>query len=265
MKKQKFVPTFLMLVAMILCQNCSTSTPVAKSKNPSEQLKILTYNVRNCKGMDLAVDYDRVSDIIRRSNADCVAIQELDSATRRYNGAVALDELAKRTKMFGTYNASIDFQGGKYGIGILTKEKPVKTTSVSLPGREEKRSFLLVEMKDYVFCCTHLSLTEEDRMTSVEIINKITAAYKPKPVFLCGDFNADADSPVIKKLLENWMMLSDSSKPTFPSDKPTTCIDYVFVKKNSDRKIMKVVDKTENEPVASDHLPVFVEVKINKP
>ena len=91
--------------------------------------------------------------------------------------------------MFGTYNASIDFQGGKYGIGILTKEKPVKTTSVSLPGREEKRSFLLVEMKDYVFCCTHLSLTEEDRMTSVEIINKITAAYKPKPVFLCGDFN----------------------------------------------------------------------------
>lgn len=76
--------------------------------------------------------------------------QELDSVTQRNNGVYSLGELAKRTLMHATYAPSIDFQGGKYGIGMLSKEKPLGFKRISLPGKEEKRSLLIVEFADYM-------------------------------------------------------------------------------------------------------------------
>ena len=113
----------------------------------TDTLKILTYNVRNCKGLDNLTDFQRIADVIIRSDADCVALQELDSATQRLNHAVVLNELALRTGMFPTYHGSISYQGGKYGIGILTRDKPLRTEALVLPGKEEARSLLIVEMK----------------------------------------------------------------------------------------------------------------------
>jgi len=53
----------------------------------------LTYNVRNCKGLDNNTDYKRVADIISRVDADVVALQELDSATERSNKVVVWKNL----------------------------------------------------------------------------------------------------------------------------------------------------------------------------
>jgi len=52
---------------------------------------ILSYNVRNCRGMDDSTDYQRVAAIIKRNKPDVVALQELDSATRRSDGVVVLE------------------------------------------------------------------------------------------------------------------------------------------------------------------------------
>ena len=105
-----------------------------------EKVKILSYNIRNARGTDDVTDYDRVAGVINRVAPNCVAVQELDSATMRSNGEIVLDEIARRTKMYAVFNASIEYDGGKYGIGILTKEKPIKKEAIPLPGREEERS-----------------------------------------------------------------------------------------------------------------------------
>lgn len=240
--------------------------------NPNEQqdkikplsLKIASYNVRNAKGMDEVVDFDRTAKVINDMSAHAVAIQELDSATQRSNGLVVLDELAKRTNMFASFNASIEFNGGKYGNGILTKEKPLKVEAIALLGREEERSLLVVELQDFVLCCTHLSLNEEDRQASIKLIEQHLEKYTSKPVFLAGDLNALPSSNVIKYLSKKWIMLSDATQPTFPSDAPTEVIDYIFMK--SDDQFGHIVKNAAvlNEPVASDHRPLWVEVKVNR-
>jgi len=105
--------------------NCSwKQCYLEAAKNGMHEIKILSYNIRNARGMDEKTDYDRIAGIIRSIHPDCAALQELDSATARSNGEVILDELAKRTGMYASYSKSIDYQGGGYGIGILTKEKP---------------------------------------------------------------------------------------------------------------------------------------------
>jgi endonuclease/exonuclease/phosphatase family metal-dependent hydrolase len=230
------------------------SNPNPPKKN---KLVILTYNVRNCKGLDNRTDYRRVADVISRINPQVAAIQELDSATRRSGGKDVLYELASMTGMYSVYGASIAFQGGKYGIGILSREKPISRKSLPLPGREESRSLLIVELKDFIFCCTHFSLTEEDRLKSVEIIN--TLFYEStKPVFLAGDFNSVAESDVIRNLETRWALLNNPAFPTIPADNPRRCIDFIFQLK-TDRSVFKVENNyVEKEPVASDHLPVWV-------
>jgi endonuclease/exonuclease/phosphatase family metal-dependent hydrolase len=163
--------------------------------------------------------------------------------------------------MFKTYGASIAYQGGKYGIGILTKEKPVKWEIIALPGREERRSLLIVELKKYVVCCTHFSLTEEDRIASVDIINNSLKNFT-KPVFLAGDFNAEPESQVIKSIENSWYLLSNPKQPTIPSNNPQRCIDYIFAANFNGHNFETVQTVVEQEPVASDHLPVWAVVRI---
>jgi endonuclease/exonuclease/phosphatase family metal-dependent hydrolase len=229
----------------------------------ADTLKILTYNVHNCKGIDKIIDFQRTADVINRINADCVAIQELDSATQRQNQTVVLNELAIRTGMIPTFRASIDYQGGKYGIGILTREKPIKTDAIPLTGKEEKRSLLIVEMKNYVICCTHLSLTPEDRITSVRMIAEKLQKYS-KPLFLAGDLNALPNSTEIKNLLNDFIIISNPSIPTAPADHPKICIDYILTKKSADQKVKVLASEAVNEHVTSDHLPVWVKVVLER-
>lgn len=94
---------------------------------------------------------------------DVIALQELDSMTQRSNALDVLHELSLKAQMYPVYAPSIDFQGGKYGIGILSMKKPLSCFRMALPGREEKRTFLLVEFKKDYVACVHFSLTAEDQ------------------------------------------------------------------------------------------------------
>lgn len=224
----------------------------------ADKLRIMSYNVRNCIGMDSKRGFDRVADVISSYQPDIVAVQEIDSVTNRSEGKDVLFELCERTGMRGVYSAAISYDGGKYGIGILCKEKPVSVKRVPLPGREEQRTAIIAEFKDYVFIASHLSLTSEDRKESFKILLNEAAKFK-KPVFMAGDFNAVPDSEEIKYLAEKAIILSDTSIATCPADNPTECIDYICVI-DSKNKVTKLSASVIPEPVASDHRPVFVGV-----
>ncbi|RYZ45138.1 MAG: endonuclease, partial [Chitinophagaceae bacterium] len=78
-------------------------------------LRLLSYNVRNGKGMDNQTDYDRTAAVIKKAGAQVVALQELDSATGRSQGVDVLFVLAQKTGMHGVYGAAIPYNGGRYG------------------------------------------------------------------------------------------------------------------------------------------------------
>jgi endonuclease/exonuclease/phosphatase family metal-dependent hydrolase len=240
---------------------CGNSKP-EKETESNLIVKILSYNVKNCIGMDGVVNYQRVADVINRIAPEAVALQELDSATQRSNGIIVLDELAKLTNMYQTYGASINYQGGKYGVGILTKEKPLSWKRIPLPGREEQRSLLVVELEKYVLGCTHFSLNEEDRLASTYIISNSFKDYS-KPVFLAGDFNAVPESMVIQGIKNYWYILTNPSNPTIPSNAPTKCLDYILGLKTADHTFQTKQTIVEQEPIASDHLPVWAIIQAN--
>lgn len=261
MKKVVLLGVFIL--SFILVATSCNGKSGSSTTDEGRHIKVLSYNIRNARGNDEVVDYDRISGVIEGIGADCVAVQELDSATERSGGDVVLDEIAKRTKMYATYNKSIDYKGGGYGIGILTREKPLSTRAMALPGREERRSVLFVEMDDYVIGCTHLSLNAEDRLASVDVINRLVENYD-KPIFLGGDFNALPTSTEMAEFAKSWTITNDVNNFTIPSDNPNRCIDYVMAYNNILFKVETLETAVEDEPVASDHLPVWSVVKFGK-
>jgi endonuclease/exonuclease/phosphatase family metal-dependent hydrolase len=216
-------------------------------------LTLLSYNVRNGKGMDNQTNYDRTAAVIQKAAAQVVALQELDSSTGRSQGVDVLSVLAQKTGMHAVYGAAIPYNGGKYGVGILSKEKPLRFYTVPLPGREEQRVLLVAEFTTFVIFNTHLSLTEEDRLSSIALINREADRFT-KSIYLLGDLNAEPSSLFIKNLTQNWQLLSGKA-PSFPAPAPDKCIDYIL-SRNSKIKVSKAM--VMSEPLTSDHRPVLV-------
>ena len=234
---------------------------MALSAFSQDYVKLMSYNVRNTKGMDGIRNLQRVANVIINEAPDVVAVQELDSMTTRSNQQYVLGELAERTQMHATYAPAISFQGGKYGIGILSKETPLNIRTYPLPGREEARMLLVAEFENYFFACTHLSLTEEDRLASLDII-KSSVVKSNKPYFLAGDLNDQPDSKFIQALQEDFQVLTHIKKPTFPAPEPTETIDYIAAWKHGSNDFANLLAQVLEEPVASDHRPLSVQLRM---
>ena len=218
-----------------------------------DTLKVMTYNVRHCAGMDLVLDYDRTAAVIALQQPDLVALQELDSMTDRSEQRYQLGELASHTGYHPVFGAAIDYDGGKYGVGILTQEIPLSTKHIPLPG-DEPRVLLVVELQDYVMACTHLDLEEEPRLASVLLIVEEAQRWQ-KPFLLAGDWNDTPDSELLQEMMKYFTILS-VSEASYPADEPQECLDYVAIFKG---KSVEVLESTViNEPEASDHRPVVV-------
>ena len=247
--KKLFIISICALFTFVSCSN--------DDGNQSKTIRVMDYNVRNCKGLDDDINYNRIANVINRHSPDVVAIQELDSITTRYNTYV-LGVLANLTDMHDYFAPARDYKGGKYGLGILSKKPALSMNYYPLPGSEEARVILIVEFEKFYFACTHLSLTEVDQIASASKIRELFDTLD-KPVILAGDFNAKPESAAIKAFEEFCTPLSDTTIPTFPANAPSSCIDYIFT---TDASLKSENYMVINEPQASDHRPLFVEIEL---
>lgn len=224
--------------------------------------RIMTYNIRHAEGVDGRLDVTRIAQLILRNQPDVVALQEVDSATQRVGKKDILGLLAQETKMHASFASAIPFQGGKYGVGLLSREVPLRVSKMSLPGRDEKRVLLVVEFKDYFMACTHLSLTQADRLLAIQKI-QAHMSNKVKPVFLAGDMNYHPSSREATLMYRDFWLLNDTAACSYPVTHPNELLDYIYLKKAS---FQYRVDSSVvlSDTVASDHRPVLVQVSFIK-
>ena len=220
-----------------------------------DTLKVMTYNVRHCAGTDLVLDYDRTAAVIVQQQPDVVALQELDSMTGRSEQRYQMGELASRTGYHPVFGAAIDYDGGKYGVGILTRETPLSTKRIPLPG-DEPRVLLVVELQEYVMASTHLDLEKEPRLASIPLIVEEAQRWQ-KPFLLAGDWNDTPDSELLQEMMKYFTILSGNDV-SYPADEPQECLDYVAVFKDKSVEVLESI--VIDEPEASDHRPVVVRV-----
>lgn len=243
-----------------------------------QRLRIMTYNVHSCIGMDGKLSPERIARVITRCAPDIVALQELDVGRARTAGMDQAHIIARCLEMDFHFHPAMHIEEERYGDAILSHlpMRLVKTgTLPGLPGKPqlEPRGALWVAIDvhgtEFQVLNTHLGLLSKERRLQAEALLGPEWLGHPGcsgPVVLCGDFNALPVSKVCRRLrtrLNDAQIELDSHRPkaTFFGRFPTARIDYVFVASG-----LTVADielpNSEMVRVASDHLPLIVELQL---
>src|SRR5438270_1349612 len=72
------------------------------------ELTVMTYNIHHGAGMDGKVDLPRIAEVIKRSGADLVALQEVDRITLRTSRIDQCKELGRLTGMHAYFGKAMD-------------------------------------------------------------------------------------------------------------------------------------------------------------
>lgn len=239
----------------------AAAAPCAFAAEP-RTLKVMTYNIAHGKGLDQKVDLERTARVIRDAKPDLVALQEVDQKTRRTGGVDQAARLGELTGLHAAFGKSMDYQGGGYGLAILSRWPIGKTTLVPLPfiaARTEPRSVFLADIPVeggpvLTFGSTHLEYADGAILLQQSEIVLQTVAKLEGIVIVAGDYNARPDSPAIGLFKKSLASDSPDDHLTFRADKPDRKIDWVFR-----RGELRVVDRAVvEEPLVSDHRPVTV-------
>src|SRR5688572_28353748 len=252
-----------LIMAAVGCSTVSRAEP--------EEVTVLSYNIHHGAGTDGKLDLERIARIIRDQRPDVVALQEVDVKTSRSGGVDEAVELGRLTGMNAVFGKAMDYSGGGYGQAILSRW-PIKKHFVhQLPQRagREPRVLLVGTIENakgsFVFASTHLDHEiEEVRVEQARAINRILIQQDQKtPVVLAGDFNAVAESETMQELFKMWIdTAGDSAAPTIPARNPRRRIDYILVARGANGAWKTLRSEVLNEPVASDHRPVKVELEL---
>lgn len=261
------------LLLSLLLVLCSLITPFGYSSltnTTKKTLRVMTYNIHVGVGMDKKLDLQRIADVINREQPDLVGLQEVDRGVKRTEGKDEILELARMTRMDYAYGHNLDYQGGHYGIAILSRFLIQKVDHQKYRNRveAERRGMLQVEVeldgRRINFATTHLDYqTNEGRLFEAEQLLKLLDGIKD-PLIVVGDFNDEPTGSTYKLILGGFDDAWASGRAkgeglSYPAGKPVKRIDYIFYRKGSGIRVKKVwVVNT----LASDHLPVMSELEI---
>ncbi len=239
--------------------------PTQAEANEPVELRVLSYNIHHCAGVDGKLDVERIAGIINSVKPDIVALQEVDVSTTRSKGVHQAKELAKLTQMKFRFEKNISFGGGEYGNCILSKFEILESKNMALPNIDsgEQRGALFTKLKinkdkEILFCATHLDhrRNPKERIESADELVKLAGTTKV-PMILAGDLNATINSEPLKVFEKAFTIPAVKGKRfnTVPVSKPSRQIDFVLVDKRHSwiTKSIQVLD----EKVASDHRPIF--------
>jgi len=260
-------------IKVILGGSQVASLPVIRRNSPvPEVIKVMTYNIHSCIGMDGKLFPDRIARIISRQSPDIVALQEVDRHMARTDRQDQASLIGEQLSMRSVYFPILKSDEGEYGLALLSRF-PVKVMSCSyLPKLTalnvgENRGIMWIRLETLGgplhVLNTHLSLIKKERIAQMQhIVDHIIHKNLPtsEPVIFCGDLNGSVKSPVYN-ILSTRMM--DAQKmhphfrpdPTFVSTYPLLTLDHIFYSHHLAPVSVAVVNDWECR-LASDHLPV---------
>ena len=261
---------FAALAGMLALAGCQSASTYHR-----EPLRILVYNIHAGKDAGRVENLSRVADIIRESRASIVLLQEVDRSTRRSGSVDQLAKLRELTGYRGIFGKTIDYDGGEYGIAILSRWRIASSAFAVLPVEganrstyEERGALIARIVSPYGILRvinTHLDASGSDtyRVQQAKTVASLARAQSDSGFTLVGgDLNSEPGSAPISLLSQSgWadlFSLCGAGQPySFPADKPVKRIDYLLAKDDVKCARAEVI-----ETQASDHRPVLFEVVV---
>jgi len=222
----------------------------------------MTYNIHVGIGMDKKLDLRRIADVINKEKLDLVGLQEVDRGVQRTQRIDEIAELSKLARMEYAFAFNLPYQGGQYGVAILSRF-PIRATEHRLY-KNLREAEVKIDGRVVHFVTTHLDYQHDDgRLFEAQQMLAALSDVKG-PLIVVGDFNDTPAGDTYKLMLslfdDAWAVVPPADDGfTYPADKPTKRIDYIFTRRSNEIRTKRawVVDT-----LASDHVPVVADLEI---
>jgi endonuclease/exonuclease/phosphatase family metal-dependent hydrolase len=254
--------------------------PLRRHESASS-LRLVSYNVHSCVGLDGRLSPARIARVLDQCDADVIALQELDVNRPRTSLQDQAHEIARLLGIEHVlFHPALSRAEEHYGDAILSRFPLRLVRAGGLPGNDLPH---VIEPRGAIWAAvefaghpvqvinTHLGLVPEERRVQIEALlgpEWTGHADCRDPVVLLGDFNILPDSLPYRRIVAEFRdcqnaLAGHRPMKTWFSPWPLARLDHVFVR--GEANIIKVeVPRTHLTAVASDHLPLVIELTFAK-
>src|SRR5215471_7220876 len=226
-------------------------------------LRVVTYNVHKCRGMDGRVSATRVADVLGEVDADIIALQEvMEHQAESISAELKLPFVLGENRKHGEY---------AYGNVLLSRFpiRLMRNYDLSVRGREERgclRADLLMEGGGLLHIFNvHLGTSFFERrrqarlLVTEELLNDMEIQF---PRIVLGDFN-EWTRGLATRLLGSHLESADirvhlRRSYTYPGVLPFLHLDHIYYDQTLSLERL-ALHRTRKALVASDHLPLVGE------
>lgn len=227
----------------------------------TQRLTVMTYNIHHGADRHEVDQIPAMAAFIKASGADIIGLQEVDSVCTRSGKVDQMKVLAALTGLHYGFVRHFEYQGGAYGMGILSRYPIHNIENRRMTLLKSKNpstamiaaTIVLPRHRKVKFASAHFALDDSSRLVQAGLVIDYLKQQE-LPVVFTGDLNATPDSPEIRLLKAYFKETDTRSVATYPVPAAQKKIDYIMIRK-SDRP-RRLRHEVPAQPW-SDHLPVL--------
>ena len=227
------------------------------------RLRIATYNLQKCVGLDMRRRPGRSLQVIGALDAQIVVLQEADKRLPPRPAALPHDMAEAegwQTLPFGQPGGSLGWHGNAMLVrpGITLRD----SGHIDLPGLEPRgaiRADLHTPLGLLRVVGLHLGLVRRYRLLQLAAIMRALRDLPPCPLVLAGDFNDWGRGAALERVIGGLHFAP--TRPSFPAPRPVARLDRFALGPGLRMRASGVL-LAEPARIASDHLPVWADLEL---
>lgn len=240
-----------------------------------QRIRIATYNVHKCKGLDRKISPSRIVEVLRELDADIIALQEvvsIEGGSRQENQARFI---AEELEMDFFSGETRKLNGGSYG-NVLLARFPVQKTfnyDLSVQRREPRRCLRAdIEINNHTLHVFNVHLGtafferrhQARRLVAPEIL--LSRELGGSRIML-GDFN-EWTRGLVTRMLSAHLRSADirfhlRRSKTYPGVIPFLHLDHIYFDHSMEMESL-ALHRSRLSLTASDHLPLVAEISLKR-
>ncbi|MDD5069717.1 MAG: endonuclease/exonuclease/phosphatase family protein [Candidatus Omnitrophica bacterium] len=256
---------------------------------PLSKIRVMTYNVHSCRGLDRRVDPERICRVIEKYSPDFLALQELDVNKKSSQHLDQPTYISRYLRMHCHFQPAIVLEKEHYGIAILSRYpfEVIKADCLTRSARKgslcsrlplikcfyEPRGAIGVriplEEREIIFFNTHLGLDADERYLQTKDLlsaDWLGGYKKDIPIIFCGDLNSGPKSRSYKIISQEYKEVKvgfkkEQKRKTFYSYFPLFELDHIFYTGNISLASAQIPSIPLTR-MASDHLPLIADFNL---
>lgn len=239
-----------------------------------KKLRIATYNIHKCVGLDRKFSPERIVDVLREVDADVIGLQEVLCHSQVNDREHQAEFIANSLSMNYSFGKNRHIRRGIYGNAVLTRFEISNSENFDITvSKREPRGCLRAQIKidrrePLEFFNVHLGTSFFERRKQVDLLlaeRVLDSAKFTGNRVIAGDFNEWTHGKTTRMFRSKFDAVEAvphlGKRSTYPGILPFLHLDHIYF--DSDfRLIEALVHRSRTALIASDHLPIVADFEL---